>query len=73
LKLTVASSCAKESSIAFTSTDTQRNPAPSRVIEKFPKGQFEAFAELLEFRRLSETPRQVSANIQASSTFSVQT
>jgi hypothetical protein len=54
-----ASSCAKEDSTAFTSTDKQGNPPPCRVIEKFPREQFEAFAALLEFRRRSETFRHV--------------
>jgi len=45
----------KEDSIAFTSTAKPGDPPPCRVIEKFPREQFEAFAELLEFRRRSET------------------
>jgi len=49
----------KEDSIAFISTDKLENPPPSRVIEKFPREQFEAFAALLEFRRRSETFRHV--------------
>jgi len=52
-----ASSCAKEDSIAFTSIDKPENPPPCRVIERFPREQFEAFAALLEFRRRSETFR----------------
>lgn len=54
-----ASSCAKEDSTAFTSIDKPGNPPPCRVIEKFPREQFEAFAALLEFRRRSETFRHV--------------
>jgi hypothetical protein len=49
-----ASSCAKEDSTAFTSTDKPENPPPCRVIEKFLREQFEAFAAVLEFRRRSE-------------------
>jgi len=55
LRVRAASSCAKEESIAFTSTAKRENPLPCRVIEKFPREPFEAFAELLEFRRRSET------------------
>jgi hypothetical protein len=58
LKVRAASSCAKEESIAFTSTAKPGNPPPCRAIEKFPREQLEAFAELLEFRRRSETSRQ---------------
>ena len=58
LEVRAASSCAKEDSIAFTSTAKPGNPPPFRVIEKFPKGQFEVFAELLEFRHRSETSRR---------------
>lgn len=54
-----ASSCAKEGSTAFTSTDKPGNPPPCRVIEKFRREQFEAFAALLEFRRRSEAFRNV--------------
>jgi hypothetical protein len=54
-----ASSCAKEDSIAFTSIDKPGNPPPCRVIERFPREQFEAFAALLEFRRRSEAFRNV--------------
>lgn len=35
------------------------NPPPFHVMEKFPRERFEPFAELLEFRRRSETPRDV--------------
>lgn len=35
------------------------NPPPCRVIERFPREQFEAFAALLEFRRRSEAFRNV--------------
>jgi hypothetical protein len=43
---------------AFISTAKPGDPPPCRVIEKFPREQFEAFAELLEFRRRSETSWQ---------------
>jgi hypothetical protein len=62
LRVRAASSCAKEDSIAFTSTDKPGNPPPCRVIERFPKEQFEAFAALLEFRRLSEKAQQLCAD-----------
>jgi len=52
------SSCAKEDSTAFSLTAKPGNPPPCRVIEKFPREPFEAFAELLEFRRRSETVRR---------------
>ena len=34
--------CAKEDSIAFTSIDKPENSPPCRVIERFPREQFEA-------------------------------
>jgi hypothetical protein len=58
LRVKAASSCAKEDSIAFTSTAKPGKPPPFHVIEKFLREQFEAFAEPLEFRRRSETSRQ---------------
>lgn len=36
-----------------------RKSAAVRVIERFPREQFEAFAALLEFRRRSEAFRNV--------------
>lgn len=51
----------RKDSIAFTSTDKPGNPPPCRVIERFPKEQFEAFAALLEFCRLSEKAQQLCA------------
>jgi len=56
-----ASSCAKEASIASSSTVKPGNPPPCRAIEKFPREQFEAFAGPLEFRRLSEKAQQLCA------------
>jgi hypothetical protein len=58
LKVRAASSCAKGDSIVFSSTAKPGNRLPFRVIEKFPREQFEAFAERLEFRRRSEKSRQ---------------
>jgi hypothetical protein len=39
---------------SLTSIAKPGNPPPYHVIEKFPLEQFEAFAELLEFRLRSE-------------------
>jgi hypothetical protein len=62
LKVRAASSCAKEDSIASSSTAKPGNLPPYRAIEKFPREQFEAFAGPLEFRRLSEKAQQLCAN-----------
>ncbi|HVI72805.1 MAG TPA: hypothetical protein VM656_15125, partial [Pyrinomonadaceae bacterium] len=41
-------SCAKEDSIASSSTAKPGNPPPCRAIEKFPREQFEAFVAFLK-------------------------
>jgi hypothetical protein len=64
LKVRAASSCAKEDSIASSSTAKPGNLPPYRAIEKFPREQFEAFAGPLEFRRLSEKAQQLWCQLQ---------